>query len=424
MALNKLKYSSTTPVELNSLKVDTGVVVAQYNTNTFLGYKSQKSLFEDTIIEGPNNTGIGYATMTNTPSGVYLTAVGARALSFITTGNYNIAVGARSLENLLTGSSNTSVGTESMLFLTTGSQNTSLGFQALAFGNGESNVAIGYRSLFNSSTSSRNVCIGTQSGINITSSSGNVSVGYQSLFSSGVNGANTALGFQALANAISSNNTAVGYQAGFSLTSNFGTFFGAFAGQITTGTQNIFIGLSAGSSVTTGASNTIIGSYSGFDSNLDIRTSSNNVVLADGGGNVRLHINSSGILSSFTGIVETTRNNFNTNLAPSSGTLTIDTSLGNIVLGDIGASVTTWAFTNVLTTNNRATTVTLIIDGDTAQTYGDACTVNGSAVSGGVKWSGGSAPTATNNFDILTFVIVRDFGGTINVFGSGNTNFS
>jgi hypothetical protein len=123
-------------------------------------------------------------------------------------------------------------------------------------------------------------------------------------------------------------------------------------------------------------------------------------------------------------ITETSVNNFNTSLAPSSGTLTVDTSAATVVLGDLNASVTTWAFTNVPTANNKATTVTLIIDGDTAQTYGDACNVNGSAVSGGVKWSGGSAPTATNNFDVITFTIVRDGAGTINVFGSGNTNFS
>ncbi len=123
-------------------------------------------------------------------------------------------------------------------------------------------------------------------------------------------------------------------------------------------------------------------------------------------------------------VTETVVNAFNTALAPSSGTLTVDTSLGTVVLGDLNASVTTWAFTNVPTANSKATTVTLIIDGDTAQTYGDACSVNGSAVSGGVKWSGGSAPTATNNFDVITFTIVKDSAGTINVFGSGNTNFS
>lgn len=123
-------------------------------------------------------------------------------------------------------------------------------------------------------------------------------------------------------------------------------------------------------------------------------------------------------------ITETVANAFNTSLTPSTGTLTVDTSVGTVVLGDLSASVTTWAFTNVPTTNSKATTITLIIDGDTAQTYGDACSVNGSAVSNGVKWSGGSAPTATNNFDIITFTIVKDSAGTINVFGSGNTDFS
>jgi hypothetical protein len=123
-------------------------------------------------------------------------------------------------------------------------------------------------------------------------------------------------------------------------------------------------------------------------------------------------------------ITETSVNNFNSSLAPSSGTLTVDTSAATVVLGDLNASVTTWAFTNVPTVNSKATTVTLIIDGDTAQTYGDACNVNGSAVSGGVKWAGGVAPDATNNYDILTFTIVRDGAGTINVFGSSTVNFS
>ena len=123
-------------------------------------------------------------------------------------------------------------------------------------------------------------------------------------------------------------------------------------------------------------------------------------------------------------ITETVVNDFNTTLSPSSGTLTVDTSTGTIFLGDINASVTTWAFTNVPTVNSKATTVSIVIDGDAAQTYGDDCSVNGSAVSGGVKWAGGPAPTATDNFDIITFTIVIDSAGTINVFGVGNTDFS
>jgi len=46
--------------------------------------------------------------------------------------------------------------------------------------------------------------------------------------------------------------------------------------------------------VTSGAKNTIIGRFSGNSGGLDIRTSSNNIVLSDGDGNARLNIDSSG----------------------------------------------------------------------------------------------------------------------------------
>lgn len=121
---------------------------------------------------------------------------------------------------------------------------------------------------------------------------------------------------------------------------------------------------------------------------------------------------------------ETVSNAFNTSLAPSSGTLTVDTSLGNVVLGALNASVTTWAFTNVPTENSKMATVTVIIDGNTSYTYGDACSVNGSSVTNGIMWAGGSAPTATDNYDIIKFDIVKDSAGTINVFGYGTMNFS
>ena len=121
---------------------------------------------------------------------------------------------------------------------------------------------------------------------------------------------------------------------------------------------------------------------------------------------------------------ETVANAFNTSLAPSSGTLTVDTSTGNAVLGALSAAVTTWAFTNVPTDNSKVTTVTAVLAGNASYTYGDACSVNGSAVTNGIMWSGGSAPTATAGTDIITFIIVKDSAGTVKVFGSATTNFS
>lgn len=123
-------------------------------------------------------------------------------------------------------------------------------------------------------------------------------------------------------------------------------------------------------------------------------------------------------------VSETAVNQFNSVLNSIGGTLTIDVSQGTVFLGDLDFSVTTWAFVNVPTTNGRAVTVTAIIDGDTAQTYGDPCSVNGTSISGGVKWSGGTPPISTNNYDIIRFIIVTDAAGVINVFGIANTNIS
>ena len=60
----------------------------------------------------------------------------------------------------------------------------------------------------------------------------------------------------------------------------------------TTGTFNAFYGRSSGSAVTTGTKNSIIGSYNGNQNGLDLRTSSNNIVLSDGDGNFQLYYSS------------------------------------------------------------------------------------------------------------------------------------
>ena len=74
----------------------------------------------------------------------------------------------------------------------------------------------------------------------------------------------------------------------------------------TTGQYNIGIGERAGQKVSTGAYNVILGSYDGNSQNLDIRTSSNNVVIADGQGNIRQYINSSGNVGIKTTVITNT----------------------------------------------------------------------------------------------------------------------
>jgi hypothetical protein len=67
-----------------------------------------------------------------------------------------------------------------------------------------------------------------------------------------------------------------------------GSFNGVTVGKgAGSGTSNTVLGVGAGSAMTTGGYNTIIGGFSGNENNLDIRTASNYVVLSDGDGNIQ-----------------------------------------------------------------------------------------------------------------------------------------
>ena len=124
-------------------------------------------------------------------------------------------------------------------------------------------------------------------------------------------------------------------------------------------------------------------------------------------------------------IIEKTLNNFGTALTPNAGVATISVATSNTILYTPAASpINTWNFSNVNLSDNQSITITLILDANTAATYGDACDVDGVSITTGVQWSGGSPPVPTANTDILTFIIVRDSNGTTKVFGQGNTDFS
>jgi hypothetical protein len=124
-------------------------------------------------------------------------------------------------------------------------------------------------------------------------------------------------------------------------------------------------------------------------------------------------------------ITEKVFNSYTTALTPSANVLTINLEGANTILGAPATqAINEWAFTGVGLSNGQSKTLTLILSANNAATYGDACSVDGTAVTNGVQWSGGSPPIATSNTDILTFVIVRDNSGVIKVFGQGNTDFS
>lgn len=196
---------------------------------------------EDFVIDGltvgqggsssNTNTVVGAASaLAANTSGTYNNAFGRGALQQNTTGSYNSAFGWTALLNTTTGSYNTAIGNAALVSNTTASYNTAVGYQAKSTGSG------GYNS-----------CFGAGSG---------------SVISTGAE------------------NTLIGYFAGGSLSS---------------GNKNLFIGGAQGNGsgglITTGSSNTVIGSFSGNQGGLDIRTSSNRIVLSDGDGTIRYYDN-------------------------------------------------------------------------------------------------------------------------------------
>ncbi len=129
-----------------------------------------------------------------------------------------------------------------------------------------------------------------------------------------------------------STNTYIGYQAAGdgNVTGDKNTAIGGNAGlQLSSGTLNTFVGRNSGDTITTGSKNTILVVYNGNQHSLDIRTSSNNIVLSDGDGNPRLLITSGGDITNNVGNVSsfsrqnagfTARNGDSVNCSRSNGT--------------------------------------------------------------------------------------------------------
>lgn len=114
----------------------------------------------------------------------------------------------------------------------------------------------------------------------------NIKIGY---LAGGSGNANIAIGDQVL----TTSSSGLGHNIGL----------GQFAlNELTGGQYNVTLGDRAGQKITSGSYNVLIGAYDG-QTGLDIRTSSNNIVLSDGAGNIRQYINSSGNVGIKTTIV-------------------------------------------------------------------------------------------------------------------------
>jgi len=211
-----------------------------------------------------------------------------------TAGTSNFVAGVNAGDAIASGGNyNVCVGDEAGTAITTGDNNVAVGYNALATNTTASNnTAVGHRAGEANTTGADNVFMGKEAGLVNTTGSNNVAIGRDALVS----------------NTTASQNTAVGYQAGnSSVTSNNNTFLGYQSGRDITGNNNTMLGSQAGQLITSAIKNTIVGLYNGNQGGLDIRTSSNNIVLSDGDGNPRQITNSSGLSHWTTNISDSDR---------------------------------------------------------------------------------------------------------------------
>jgi hypothetical protein len=246
---------------------------------------------------GTQNTGIGRATLFTNTSGGYNFAGGLNSMYYNTSGASNTAVGTESMQANTTGGLNVAVGRQALSSNTTASYNTAVGYQAAtANSTGTQNTAMGYATLKACTTAQNNAAFGDQALQASTTASYNTAIGSLAGFNTTTGANNTVVGYSSLnANTTGLNNTVIGSQAGDAGTFNYSTIIGSRAGgNQTSGDQNTYVGEEAGGAITTGSRNTLIGRYGGNSSGLDIRTSSNNIVLSDGDGTPRQYIDGSG----------------------------------------------------------------------------------------------------------------------------------
>ena len=283
---------------LNASDINTGTLNASNITVTNLSASS--------ITTGALNAGL-ISTGTLNASNITVTNLDANSIN-----NMTLTTGSNGQLSIGT---STSAGNQSVLLGPgaggTGLGNTSIGKFAGGGTTGTDNVAIGQDAGNHVTSGSHNINIGSHTGrapggqsANKTGD-GNIGIGACSA-SEALNNPSLFQTYNALTSG--NNNVSIGRGSGAAVTTaSNNLFLGTGAGQTittggsnicikstggTTGSTNVFI--QGGSSMTTGSKNVIIGAFNGNENSLDIRTSSNNIVLSDGDSNIRLYINSSG----------------------------------------------------------------------------------------------------------------------------------
>ena len=311
--------------------VDSGSNVTTASNNTFIGSNTGK-----TTNIADRNTLIGAYVGQNITTGSRNTITGAYSGGSLTTGERNTINGAMSGLYLSSGNNNTIIGSNTAVILTSGSENifigngsgytsntasdnTMIGFNSGSLNEtGNNNTYIGNSSGHDSVYGNNNVFIGNDAGfttlsngiVSVGNSAGynnsnaiqNTYLGNESGYNNTTGNCNTYIGNSAGYNSPSASasfNTAVGNEAGHSLTtgsrnillggtsSSNGISNDAAGWSITSGNDNIHIGVNSGSDATSAIKNILIGSNVGSA----ITTAGNNIII---GSNTAPLINTNG----------------------------------------------------------------------------------------------------------------------------------
>jgi hypothetical protein len=206
-----------------------------------------------TNITAIKNVGVGYAVMNTVTTAQSNSILGYTAGIAITTGNENTVVGSRALGTADTATFNVVVGGDAMFGIPTGravAGVVAIGLEACKGGVDtttgiDGSVAVGRASLKNITTGVSNVAVGYQTGDGLTDGGNNVLIGYNANSAGGTSASqNIGIGVNALLNAEGSNNVAIGYASG---------------DLITSGGTNTLIGTSTDPSANNASNQTVIG---------------------------------------------------------------------------------------------------------------------------------------------------------------------
>lgn len=238
----------------NPVNDDTGFVLSTFignqvanngpgnnNQSIGIGYL----IFQSASFSGDGNVAIGGRSMEDVTSGARNVAVGLSSGNGLTTGSYNVFVGDRAGENV-NGSRNVMIGREANEKGGSANDNIAIGYRAMegtgtTSGNGR-NIAIGVESLGNLSSGFDNIAIGDQAGQTITTQDRIIAIG-DGAAAVGPGRATIAIGGQACYTGGGEKQIVIGVGAGTGADGN----------------NNVIIGFGAGSTLSSGASNVIIG---------------------------------------------------------------------------------------------------------------------------------------------------------------------